>query len=195
MNNHLFLNIHSTPPPTVPLHSNLSPSQNPLRTPHLPLLPPHPLTRHPTRPRHSLERALTPMMIILPPQTIHMQRHPRRLCPTAQPMMYHLRAQAPYAWVQETQGAGGGGRGADEEGAGGDVEDGAGEGFVEGGVGVAEAGEGGAGAEGGGEGGAKGEEGVFGCVVVIDYFGKGGLVGLERVGEVEREGSKKEMSS
>lgn len=110
-------------------------------------------------------------------------------------MMYHLRAQASYVWVQETQGAGGGGRGADEEGAGGDVEDGAGEGFVEGGVGVAEAGEGGAGAEGGGEGGAKGEEGVFGCVVVIDYFGKGGLVGLERVGEVEREGSKEEMSS
>lgn len=160
------------------------PSQNPLRTPHLPLPPPHPLTRHPTRPRHSLKRALAPMMIILPPQTIHMQRYPGRLCPTAQPMMYHLRAQAADAGVQEPEGAGAGGRGADEEGARGDVEHGAGEGFVERGVGVAEAGEGGAGAEGGGEGGAEGEERVFGCVVVVDCFW--GKRGVSRVGKGER---------
>ncbi|CAD6572487.1 MAG: hypothetical protein ASARMPREDX12_005245 [Alectoria sarmentosa] len=58
---------------------------------------------------------------------------------------------------------------ADEEGAGGYVEDGAGESFVEGCVAVAEAGEAGAGTQSGGEGGAEGEEGVFGCMVVVDY--------------------------
>lgn len=51
----------------------------------------------------------------------------------------------------------------------GDVKDGAGEGLIERRVAVAEAGEAGAGPEGGGEGGAEGEEGVFGCVVVVDW--------------------------
>lgn len=60
---------------------------------------------------------------------------------------------------------------ADEERPVREVDDGGGEGFVEGAAGVGEAFEAGAGAEGGGEGGAEGEEGVFGCVVVIDWNG------------------------
>lgn len=60
---------------------------------------------------------------------------------------------------------------AHEEGPRGYVYYGAGEGFVEGGVSVPEAGDTGAGAEGGGEGAAEGDEGVFGCVVVVNWGG------------------------
>ena len=77
-------------------------------------------------------------------------------------MVYHLTIQLSNHWSIKIEIA-------DEEGAGGYVEDGAGESFVKWGVAVAEAGEAGAGAQSGGKGGAEGEEGVFGCMVVVDY--------------------------
>ncbi len=106
------------------------------------------------------------MMIIIPPDTIHMQRHPRRHRPAAQPMMDHLTIQLPNHRPLEPKIP-------HKKGATRDVKNGTGECFVEGRVGVAEADEPGAGAQGGGEGGAEGEEGVFGCVVVVDW-GTGG---------------------
>ena len=79
-------------------------------------------------------------------------------------MVYHLRVQRPDHGALEIKVA-------DEEGPVGEVDDGGGEGFVKRAGGVGEAFEAGAGAESGGEGGAEGEEGVFGCVVVIDWNG------------------------
>lgn len=115
-------------------------------------------------------------MIILSPQHIHMQRHARILRPTTQPMRHHLCVQTANHRRLKPQGSWGFKGGADEVGARGDVEDGAREGFVERAVGMGKAGEGGAGAEGGGEGGAESEEGVFGCVVIVDFGGAGGAV-------------------
>lgn len=126
---------HLNPP--LPLTLPPPHSQHPLRAPHLPLPPLHPPTRHPTRPRQRLKRALRPMMIILPPNHINMQRRPTRHRPATQPMVNHLAVQPPNHGTLEVEIA-------DEEGARGDVEDGAGEGLVEGRVGVAEAGEAGA---------------------------------------------------
>lgn len=100
-------------------------------------------------------------MIITSPNYVHMQRHPSRHCPAAQPMMYHLSIQLAHHWTFEVEVA-------DKEGARGDIDNGAGKRFVERRVAVAEAGEAGAGAQGGFEGGAEGEEGVLGCVVVVD---------------------------
>ena len=144
--------------------SSIQSLQNPFCTNHLALpapLPPHsPLDRN----RQTLKHRLALMMIVLPRQHIHMQRHPRRLTETLQAMTYHLGCQAADGGVAETGREGGGG----EKGAGGNVDDGAGEGFIEGRIGVGEAGETGAGAKGGGEGAAEEEEGVFGGVVVVD---------------------------
>lgn len=116
-----------------------NPSKHTLRTPHLPLPPVDPRTSHPTRPGQSLERTFRPMMVITSPNHIHMQRHPRRHRPAAQPMMYHLTIQLSNHGSLKVEIA-------DEEGARGYVEDGAGESFVEGSVAVTEAGEAGAGA-------------------------------------------------
>lgn len=144
------------------IHNHLDiPSQHTFRTPHLPLPPLDPGTSHPTRPRQRLECTFRPVMIITPPNDVHMQRHPRRHGPTAQPMVHHLTVQLPDHRRREIEIA-------DEEGAGRYVEDGAGERFVEGRVAMAEAGETGAGAEGAGEGGPEREEGVFRRVVVVD---------------------------
>ncbi len=45
-----------------------NPSEHPLRAHHLPFPPPHLLTRHLTRHCQRFERALTPMMVVLPSQ-------------------------------------------------------------------------------------------------------------------------------
>ena len=100
-------------------------------------------------------------MIVTPPYHIHMQRHPGRHRPAAQPMMHHLAIQLPHHRPLEVKVA-------DEERARGDIDDRTGKGFVERRVAVAEAGEAGAGTQGGLEGGAEREEGIFGRVVVVD---------------------------
>ena len=102
------------------------------------------------------------MMVIIPIHTPNMQRDIRRLRKAMQPMRDHLGAEMADLLAAEAQVDHG-------PGATGEVDDGPREGFVEGGVGGAEATEAGAGAEGGGEGGAEGEEGVFCCVVVVDW--------------------------
>lgn len=119
------------------------------------------LTRHLTRHRQCLERALAPMMIVFPSQHIHMQRNARALRPTRKAMLHHLRIQRTHHRGRKIEVA-------DEEWTGGDVEDGAREGFVEGCVGVAEAGDSGAGTQGGGESGTEREEGIFGGVMVVN---------------------------
>lgn len=101
------------------------------------------------------------MMIVVPPQHIHMQRDAGALGPARQAVVHHL-------GVQGAHGRGREGEVADEEGPRGDVEDGARQGFVERAVGVAEAGDTGARAQRRGEGGAEREEGIFGRVVVVD---------------------------
>ena len=101
------------------------------------------------------------MVIITPPNHVHMERDPRRHCPAAQPMMYHLAIQLPNHWSLEVENA-------HEEGARGYIDNGTGKSFIERRVAVAEAGEAGAGTQGGFKGGADGEEGVFGCVVVVN---------------------------
>ena len=102
------------------------------------------------------------MMVIIPIHTPNMQRDIRRLRKAMQPMRDHLGAEVADLLAAEAQ--------VDHRpGATGEVDDGPREGFVEGGVAAAEAGDGGAGAEGVGECRAEGEEGVFCCVVVVDY--------------------------
>ena len=76
--------------------------------------------------------------------------------------MYHLCTQGTDFLIPEVKVP-------DKEGAVGEIDDGAGKGFVEGGMGGSKAGQREAWAEGGREGGAEGEEGVFGCVVVVDW--------------------------
>ena len=91
-----------------------------------------------------------------------MQRNIRSMRKAMQPMRDHLGAEVADLLAAEAQ--------VDHRpGATGEVDDGPREGFVEGGVAAAEAGDGGAGAEGVGECRAEGEEGVFCCVVVVDY--------------------------
>lgn len=65
----------------------------------------------------------------------------------------------------------------------GQVDDGPGDGLVEGGVAPSEAREGGAGAQGKVEGGAECEEGVFCCVVVVDWSMLVGWFIVQQVGE------------
>ena len=103
------------------------------------------------------------MMIIEPPQAIHMQRHARRLRKTLQTMWYHLATQVTNLLALESEIY-------DCVGPVGEIDDGAGECFVEGRVAGAEAGEAGVVlCEGGFEGRAEGEAGVFGCVVIVDW--------------------------
>jgi len=85
------------------------------------------------------------MMIVIPPNTIHMHRDPRSLGERHEAMGQHFAAQVADLLALEAEVH-------DAEGAVGEVDDGAGEGFVEGAVGGAEAGE----ACGGGEGGFEG---------------------------------------
>ena len=101
-------------------------------------------------------------MIVTPLKHINMQRDPRVLRPALQSVMDHLGAQLADLLAREVEAA-------DEVGARGDVEDCAREGFVEGSIGGAEAGDAGAWTEGAVEGGAEGEEGVFCCVMVVDW--------------------------
>lgn len=138
--------------------------QNPLRTPDLPFPRCYPSCGHPNRHRQCLKRTLRPMMIILSPQHIHMQRNPRILRKRPQTVRDHFRRQVTDFFALETFVQVG-----NEEGAVGKVDDGAREGFIKGGVGAAEAGKARRCGEGGFEGGAKGEAGIFGCVVIIDY--------------------------
>ena len=152
---------------THPLFCSHICSQNPLRANHLPLSAPHPRTRLPHRQRQRLERTLRAVMIIVPPQHIHVQRHARLHAPAAQAVVDHLRVQRAEHRAREAEVA-------VEERPVREVDDGAREGFVQGRVGAAEAVEAEACAEGGGEGGAEGEEGVFGGVVVVDWRSGGG---------------------
>ena len=78
------------------------------------------------------------MMIIHPPNHIHMERDPRRHRPTAQPMMNHLAIQRSDHRSRKVEIT-------NEERAGGYIDDGAGEGLVEGRIAVAETGEAGSG--------------------------------------------------
>ncbi len=102
------------------------------------------------------------MMVVIPPETIDMQRHPRGLRKALQAVRDHLGAEvadlfAPQAEVDDAVGAVG------------QVDHRAAESLVEGGVGVPEAGEAGGGAEGLCKGVAEGDADVFGCVVVVDW--------------------------
>ena len=91
-----------------------------------------------------------------------MQRDIRSLRKALQTMRDHLGAEITDLLTTEAQ--------VDHRpGATGEIDHGPREGFVEGGVAAAEAGDGGAGAEGVGECCAEGEEGVFCCVVVVNY--------------------------
>lgn len=133
--------------------------QHPLRTPHLPTL--HPRSRHPTRQRQSLERALRPMMIVIPPQHINMTSHPRGHRPTAQTMMNHLGIQPTHHRPPKPKFP-------HKKRPAADIHHGATERLVEGRIAVPEPGETGARAEGGFETGAESEEGVFGGMVIVD---------------------------
>ena len=143
------------------VRSHTTSSKHALGTPHLPFLSLEPRTSHPTRPRQRLERTLRPVVIIAPLYHIHMQRHPGRHRPAAQPMMHHLAIQLPNHRPLKVKIA-------NEERAGRNVDDCTGKSFVERRVAVAEAGETGAGTQSGLEGGAEREEGIFTCVVVVD---------------------------
>ena len=149
--------------------------QDPLRTRHLPF-PPRPRRRHTHRHRQRLERALRPMMIVLAPQTVHMQRDARALGEALQAVRQHLGAEVAELLAAQAE---------VDDGVGpvGEVDDGARESVVEGCVGVAEAGEAGRGVERGFEGAAERDERVFGAVVVVDCRGGDGVlasgVGLE----------------
>lgn len=101
------------------------------------------------------------MMIVLAPQTIHMQRRPTRLGKTLQTMRNHLRAQIPNLLPSESQL-----RDAVRTIA--QVDDGAGQRLVEGAVGGAEPSEAFGAGERGLECSAQSEESVFGGVVVVD---------------------------
>ena len=101
------------------------------------------------------------MVVITPPQYIHMQRHASRLAKALQSMMDHLCTQSTNLLILEAKFT-------DEEGTIGEVNYGAGKGFIEGRVAGAEAGKAGSRAEGRGEGAAEGQEGVFGSVMVVD---------------------------
>ena len=65
-------------------------SKHALCTRNFPLLPFHPLYRHPTSHRQCLECALRPMVIIGPLDHIDVQRHPRVLSPAVQAMVDHF---------------------------------------------------------------------------------------------------------
>jgi hypothetical protein len=102
------------------------------------------------------------MMIIKPMQTMHMQRHARRLRKTLKTMRNHLATQVSYFFPLQTEIY-------DCEGTVGEIDYSPRKCLVEGRETGAEAckacvvfGEGEF------EGGAKGEAGVFGCVVVVD---------------------------
>lgn len=101
------------------------------------------------------------MMIVLPPQTIHMQRRPARLRKALQTVRNHLRAQVPDLLPPESQLR-------DAVRAVRQIDDRAGERFVEGAVGGAEPSEALGAGERRFERGAQGEESVFRGVVVVD---------------------------
>jgi len=102
------------------------------------------------------------MVVIAPPQYVHMQRHACRLAEALQPMVDHLSTESADLLILETEFA-------DEEGTIGKVNDGSGKGLIERGMAGAEASKASPRAESRGEGAAEGEEGVFGGVVVVDY--------------------------
>ena len=156
---HIF---HPSALPTTPT----SRRQRPLGRRNLPLLAGNPARRLPNRNRQRLERALRPVVIILPPETVNVQRDPRRLRKALQAVRQHLAAQvanllAPQAEVDDAKGAVR------------QVDHRPGQGLVEGRVGGAEAGQARGDAEGGGEGAAEGDAAVFGRVVVVDWDGRG----------------------
>ena len=128
------------PPPKPPLHT-----QSPLRTRHLPLPPRDPARRLPHRNSRRLERTLRPMVIILPPQAVHMQRDPRGLRKALQAVRDHLGAEVADLLALQAQVH-------DAVGPVRQVDDGAAEGLVQRRVGVAEAGQAGGRAEGAREG-------------------------------------------
>lgn len=101
-------------------------------------------------------------MVIITISATNMQRHIRSLRKALQTVGDHLGAEITDLLALEAE--------VDHSpGTGGEIDDGPGEGFVEGGVAAAEAGEGLAGAEGFCESCAEGEEGIFRCVVVVDW--------------------------
>ena len=100
-------------------------------------------------------------MIITPSNHIHMQRHPGRHCPAAQPMMHHLAIQLPNHRSLEIKVP-------HKERPRRYIDDRARERLIERRVAMTEAGEAGTGPQGGGEGGPESEERVFGRVVVVD---------------------------
>ena len=150
----------------MPFKFYTSSAQSPLCTRHLSLSPSNPTSSHSYRHRQRLERALRPVVIILPPETVNVQRDPRRLRKALQAVRQHLAAQvanllAPQAEVDDAKGAVR------------QVDHRPGQGLVEGRVGGAEAGQARGDAEGGGEGAAEGDATVFGRVVVVDWDGRG----------------------
>jgi hypothetical protein len=101
------------------------------------------------------------MMVIIAPQTVHMQRDPRRARKTLEAVRDHLGAEVANLFALEPEVC-------DAEGSVRQVDYRTAERLVERAVGVSEAGEARGRAEGQGEGGAEGDADVFGCVVVVD---------------------------
>lgn len=102
------------------------------------------------------------MVVIITIGTPNVKGHLRRLRKALQSMRDHLRAQVPDLLSLEAQVD-------DRPRPAGEVDYGPGKRFVEGCVAASEAGERLARAEGAGECCAEGEEGVFCCVVVVDW--------------------------
>ena len=140
---------------------NLS-TQRPLRTRHLPLATLNPRRSSPQRHCQCLKRALGPVVVIEPPQAVHVNRDPRRLRKTLHAMRDHLAAQVSDLLALETQVN-------DGVGPVGEVYDGTRQRLVKGAVGRAEAGEANGCAEGVFEGGAEGDTDILCGVVIIDY--------------------------
>lgn len=117
--------------------------------------------RHPQRNRQRLERALRSVMIVIPPQAIHMHRNPRMQRETLQAMRQHLARQIAYLLplgpqiydrIRPIR----------------QIHHRARQRFVQRCVCVSESRETCCGFEGGFEGLSKCNAGVFGCVVVVD---------------------------
>lgn len=100
-------------------------SQRPLGTAHLPFHTRGPLGRHPARQGQGLKSALGPVVIILPPEHVNMQRHPGRKRPAPKTVMHHLRVQGAHHVSPEPKIA-------NEKGPGTDIQHRSREGLVEG---------------------------------------------------------------
>lgn len=140
--------------------------QHPLRTNHIArtnLAGSPSRASRPHRDRERLERALRAVVVVLAVRAPDVQRDAGGLREALQSVRDHLGGEGADPLAAEAQVD-------DGVGAVGEVDDGPREGLVEGGVAAAEAGQGGARAQGLGECGAEGEEGVFGGVVVVDFW-------------------------